>query len=54
MSWKWLLLSEKFVIFTVVFHSRLAISKWLAPRTFLMGGALGFLILIHTKKILAP
>lgn len=42
MSWKWLLLSAKFVIFTVVFHSRLAVSKWIAPRPFLMGGVLGY------------
>ena len=36
------LLSAKSYIFSVKFHPRLAVSKWIAPRSFLMGGELGY------------
>lgn len=29
-------------IFPFDFHPRLAVSKWIAPRSFLMGGVLGY------------
>ena len=34
--------SSKTSIFPVEFHPRLAVSKWIAPRPFLMGGVLGY------------
>jgi hypothetical protein len=34
--------SAKSAISPVVFHPRLAVSKWIAPRSFLMGGVLGY------------
>ena len=34
--------SAKFVISPVDFHPRLAVSKWIVPRSFLMGGVLGY------------
>ena len=34
--------SSKTSIFPVEFHPRLAVSKWIVPRSFLMGGVLGY------------
>ena len=34
--------SAKSCIFSVKFHPRLAVSKWIAPRSFSMGGVLGY------------
>ena len=34
--------SAKSVISPVDFHPRLAVSKWIAPRSFSMGGVLGY------------
>ena len=34
--------SAKSVISPVEFHPRLAVSKWIVPRSFLMGGVLGY------------
>ena len=34
--------SAKSAISPVVFHPRLAVSKWIVPRSFLMGGVLGY------------
>ena len=34
--------SAKSAISPVVFHPRLAVSKWIVPRPFLMGGVLGY------------
>ena len=38
----WRLISANSHILSVLFHPRLAVSKWIVPRPFLMGGVLGF------------
>lgn len=42
LSWKWRLISANSHILSILFHPRLAVSKWIAPRSFSMGGVLDF------------
>ena len=41
--------SAKSTISPVVFHPRLAVSKWIVPRPFLMGGVLGYNIAVNSN-----
>ena len=43
--------SAKTSISPVDFHPRLAVSKWIAPRSFLMGGVLGYNIIDNSNMI---